>query len=371
MDVVAPPIRVLWLAKGLGLGGTEHLIVRAVSHFDRARFEIDVAYVLPWKDALVPELAALGVTTHCLGRGRGRWPGWVLRLRRLLATGRYDIVHTHMPYPAVAARLLARRSTRLLHTEHNVWPRYRWPVRAANALTYRRNSAVVAVSEAVASTIRPPGGGPPVHVVVHGVDHQATHRGPEARAAARAALDLPADAFVVGTIGSLTVKKDHATLLAAVAELDQARPGVHVVVIGGGPLEGELHQRVSDLGLRDRARLTGARSDARALLPAFDTFVLSSRHEGLPIALIEAMAAGLPCVATSVGGIPEVLEDGVGGFLVAPGDATALANAIGKLREDDTLRAAEGERAAEVAAGFEMGPAVAETAQLYERVLRS
>ncbi|MFD0573657.1 glycosyltransferase [Kitasatospora gansuensis] len=102
--VTAGRIRVLWLTKGLGRGGAEQLLVNCARHADRERYEIEVAYVLPWKDALVPALEAAGVTVHCLGGAPGRlWP-W--RLARLLARRRYHLVHSHMPIPAAAARLL-------------------------------------------------------------------------------------------------------------------------------------------------------------------------------------------------------------------------------------------------------------------------
>src|SRR5436190_23621944 len=91
------PIRILWLTKGLGRGGAERLLVSLAQRLDRSSFELEVAYVLPWKDALVPELQRLGVPVHCLGGSRAFDTRWVTRLRRLVGRGRFDLVHTHTP----------------------------------------------------------------------------------------------------------------------------------------------------------------------------------------------------------------------------------------------------------------------------------
>ncbi|MFE2726410.1 glycosyltransferase [Kitasatospora sp. NPDC059327] len=373
--------RVLWLAKGLGRGGAEQLLLNCARHVDGSRYEVEVAYVLPWKDALAPALAEAGVRVHCLGGvpgtpGRAD-PRWPLRLRRLLAERRYGLVHTHMPVPATAARLLSyglggAGSPRLVHTEHNVWDRYRPVTRWANALTYRRNDAVVAVSHAVERTIpaarRRPGAW--VRVVHHGPDLAGAPQGPAARAAARTELGLPQDAFVVGTVGNLTPKKDQATLLAAHAELLRRHPGARLVLIGTGPLDGRLRAHAAESGVADRVLFAGSRPDVPALLPGLDVFTLSSRQEGLPVALMEAMTSGLPSVVTRVGGIPEVLDDGAQGLLVEPGDPAALATALGRLADDRELRERLGAAARERARRFDVAGAQRAVEAVYEQVLR-
>ncbi|GLW55818.1 glycosyltransferase [Kitasatospora phosalacinea] len=358
-----PRARVLWLAKGLGRGGAEQLLLNCVRHADRSRYEIEVAYVLPHKDALVPALAAAGVPVHCLGGAPGR--RWPLRLRALLAERRYDLVHTHMPVPAVAARLLTlgRRGPRLVHTEHNLWERYRLPTRWANALTYRRNDAVVAVSHAVAAGVGGRRADGWLTVVHHGPDLGGAPSGPAARRAARAELGLPEDALVVGTVGNLTAKKDQASLLAAFALLRGRVPGARLVLVGSGPLEADLRARAGEGVL-----FAGMRADVPALLPGWDVFCLSSRQEGLPVALMEAMTSGLPSVATRVGGIPEIVDDGVEGRLVAPGDPAQLARALGELA-DPALRARMGAAARARSASFDVAGAQRAVERVYARVL--
>jgi len=357
---------VLMLTKGLGRGGTERLLVGAARHLDRARFRLEVAYLLPWKDAFVAEIEATGTPVHCLNAPRPIDLGWLRTLRRIVHEHDIDIVHTHMPLPAAYARLaMPGRRPAFVHTEHNMWSRYRLPTRLANQVTYGRNARAIAVSDQVAATIR---SSVPVEVIVHGTDPSLVVTGEGAREAARAALDLPATARVVGTVGNFTAKKDQATLLRAFASLPDAPADTRLVLVGLGPLEDTLRGLATELGIADRVVWPGSRDDVFALLPAFDTFVLSSQFEGLPIALLEAMATGVAPVATSVGGIPEVITDGRDGLLVPAGDPGALAAALGKVLDDDELRADLGRQAAVRAGEFDLVHAVRRTEALYEAV---
>jgi glycosyltransferase involved in cell wall biosynthesis len=367
-------VNVLWLTKGLGRGGAERLLVDSLRHVDRGTFRVEVAYLLPWKDALVSDLEAQGACVRCFGN---RYPfdgRWVLDLRRFVAEHAIDIVHTHMPYVGVAARLavLPGRPA-VVHTEHNLWSRYRPPTRVANMLTYGMNQRVIAVSRAVADSIRVPPWLPvrlpPVDVVYHGADLGAVHSGAGAHAHARHRLQLADDTLAIGSVGNFTAKKDQVTLLHAFATLTCDHPSARLVLVGTGPLEAQLRATAGDLGIGDRVVFTGMRDDVNQLLPGFDVFALSSRFEGLPISLLEAMATGLPCVATRVGGIPEVVHDGLDGLLVEPGDPQSLAISISKLLLDDRLRGELGANAAATARNFDLRRAVSRTQEIYESVL--
>ncbi|MGH9251902.1 MAG: glycosyltransferase, partial [Acidimicrobiales bacterium] len=304
---------------------------------------------------------------HCLDAPRPTSVAWLARLRRLVRDRGIDVVHTHMPLAAASARVaLPGRRPVFVHTEHNMWARYRRPTRWANRVTYGRNAAVIAVSDRVAGSIR---SRVPVEVVVHGIDASAAHHGATARRSARRALGLDEHQPVVGTVGNFTAKKDQATLLRAVARLRHEVPDLMLVLVGSGPLEGDLRSLADGLGISAATFFAGSRSDVGALLPAFDVFALSSRFEGLPIALLEAMASRLPCVATSVGGIPEVVTDGDDGLLADPGDPDALSTAIGKLLADDGLRAAIGDRAQWRARDFRVDRAVRRIEAVYTKAI--
>lgn len=369
------PQRVLWVMKGLGLGGAERLLVSMAPMVDRVRYRLEVAYVLPWKDALVPELHAEGVSVHCLGAGTNGHLRWVGRLATLLRDERFALVHTHAPVPAVAARLVPCGAA-YVHTEHNTWDRYRPATRVANAATYGRNAAVIAVSKGVAASISRPAWAPwrslpAVHVIHHGVDLRRVRDGDAARTAARAQLRVADGELVVGTVANFTPKKDQRTLIAAFARLRREWRSARLVMVGTGPLEQQLKAQVDHAGLTAAVTFTGPRPDAQDLLPAFDVFALSSLHEGLSIALLEAMASGVPCVASRVGGIPEALRDGSEGFLVPPATPAALGDAVAKLFEDPALRQTMGARGRLRSAHFSIAAAVRETETLYDSVLAS
>lgn len=367
--------RVLWLTKGLGRGGAERLLTTSAAHLDEGKFSVEVAFLLPEKTAFVSRLTARGMTVHCLGARSDLDPRWVLRLRRLLRDGDYALVHTHSPLSAAVARLVAPRGVRVVHTEHNMWGRYRRATYWANALTYRRNDAVIAVSQAVAesvprrflpSSLRTSG----PTVVIHGTDLVDARSTRLSKADARTALGLPADVPVVGTIGNMTPKKDHLVLIQAFAALRRRLPVARLCLIGSGPLEAQVRQWVRAAGVADATVLAGSRDDAPDLLPAFNVFALSSRFEGLSIALVEALAAGVPSVATRVGGVPEVLRGSDAGVMVEAGDAAALTAALEAVLCDNALQEKMAAAALDRAEDFDVRNAVASIEGIYDSVLQ-
>jgi glycosyltransferase involved in cell wall biosynthesis len=361
---------VLVLIKGLGRGGAEQLLVSGVPYLDRERFGYRFAYLLPWKDSLVPELKQAGLPVDCLDGASGA--GWVGRLRDLLRRERVGLVHAHSPVAAAAARLVAGRRTRVVYTEHNLWSRYHRATRAANLVTFPRNDHVFAVSDMVRASIRYPAPMralpmPPVETLHHGLDPATAQdwRGD----GVRAELGIPDDALVIGSIANFKAAKDHATLLRAAVRVRQAVPGVRLLLVGQGPLEAETRRLAVELGLTGTVLFAGFREDARRLAAAFDVFTLSSTYEGLPIALVEAMALGRPAVVTDVGGTPEVVTDGADGLLVPPGDPAALADGLLRLLGDPELRARIGQAARARAAAFDIRTAVARMEQVYAGLL--
>jgi glycosyltransferase involved in cell wall biosynthesis len=361
---------VLIVIKGLGRGGAEQLLLSGVPYLDTERYRYQFAYLLPWKDSLVPELTGAGFAVHCLDGARGA--GWAGRLRALVRREGIGLVHAHSPVAAAGVRAVAGRRTRVVYTEHNLWGRYHRATWAANLATFPRNDHVFAVSGTVADSIRYPGPlrllpMPPVETLHHGLDPAALP--PPGRDGVRGELGIPEDAPVVGSVANFKAAKDHATLLRAAAQVREAFPAVRFVLVGQGPLEAETRRLAGELGLDATVVFAGFRTDATRLMAAFDAFALSSTYEGLPIALIEAMATGCPAVVTRVGGTPEVVADGVQGFLVPPRDPAALAAGLTRLLGDPTLRAGMGAAAADRAQDFDIRKAVRRMEQVYAQLL--
>ena len=361
---------VLIVIKGLGRGGAEQLLLSGVPYLDTASYRYQFAYLLPWKDSLVPELTGAGFAVHCLEGARG--PGWAGRLRALVRREGIGLVHVHSPVAAAGVRAVAGRRTRVVYTEHNLWDRYHPATWAANLATFPRNDHVFAVSETVRQSIRYPGPlrllpMPPLETLHHGLDPAALPV--PGRDGVRAELGIAEDAPVVGSVANFKAAKDHATLLRAAAQVRQAIPSVRFVLVGQGPLEAETRRLAGQLGLDQTVVFAGFRTDATRLMAGFDAFALSSTYEGLPIALIEAMAVGCPAVVTRVGGTPEVVADGVHGYLVPPRDPAALAAGLTRLLGDRALREGLGAAAAARAQDFDIRTAVRRMEQVYARLL--
>lgn len=341
-------MRVLHVIKGLGPGGAERLLV-SLTGARSQDVEVHVAYLLAHKDHLVPELEAAGGTTHLLADDRGLAdPRWPLRLLGAVRRLRPDVVHLHSPAvaalarPLLRARLLGPRRARaprplLVSTEHNQWGSFGRATRVANALTLPLDDVRLAVSEQVRDSAWARWRSR-TEVLVQGIPVEALARRRQEREAGRAELGLAPDDVLVAHVGNLREKKDHATLLAAARQAVDAEPRLRFVSIGQGPLEAEIRARHGQLGLGERFRLLGYHPDPAHVLAAADVFTLTSRHEGLSIALLEALALGLPAVASRVGGVPSVIRPGQEGLLVEPGDVESFAECYLTLARDPQAR---------------------------------
>ena len=367
--------RVLHLLKGLGPGGAEHLLLNAARVRDREAFDYEAAYLLPWKDALVERLEAEGVRTHLLDASDPRDPRWIRRLRSLVQERRVDVVHLHSPLVAGLARpmlrtLPSRTRPAVVSTEHNVWSSHdRW-TRRLNELTMPLGDRWLAVSEQVRESV-PSRFRSRLEVVVHGLVIEDAEQFRGDRDAIRAELGLRADEVVAVTVANLRRQKAYPDLLRAAKRVTDAHPEVVFLAVGQGPLEDELRALHATLGLGDRFRFLGYRPDALRVAAGADIFVLASHYEGYPVAVMEAIALGLPVVATRAGAVADAVVDGDDRYLVDPGDTDRLAAMVMKLVGDSDLRKAMGARALLRAGAYDIRHAVRRTEEIYAEVARS
>lgn len=363
--------RILLLIKGLGRGGAEQLLVNSAAYTDRSCFEYEAAHVMPSKAALVPELREMNIAVHCLGRHRG----WPLALRRLVAQQRIDLIHAHSPSVAATARLLFpdRSRMKIVYTEHGPWHHYRARTYMPNMSTFWRNDHVFAVSDYVRRSIRYPSQLsmlplPRVETLYHGLDMTAIETWQNADGV-REELGIDTAAPLVGTIANFRPQKRH-FLLLEVADLVRRRiPSVRFLFVGQGPLEDAVKKRASQMGLESTVVFAGFRSDVPRVLAALDVFALSSGWEGLSIALLEAMARGLPTVATHAGGVSEVIEDGKSGLLVPLDDPGMIADQIIRVIENRPLAEKLGAAARLRARRFDIKEAVRREEAVYAELL--
>jgi glycosyltransferase involved in cell wall biosynthesis len=359
-------IRLLVVIKGLGMGGAEQLIVESAKVWDRERFEYEIAYVLPWKNQLVESIQAAGIPVHCIGGSKGRMgPGTARRFAALVKRFDPHLIHAHLPTTGVLARLVAGRP--VIYTEHNLADSYRFPTGWANRVTYGRNVAVGAVSEAVAASLESFPGPKPL-VIPNGV---AVDVSPEQAAAARAELGIDHATPLIVHVGNIRPLKGHENLIAAAARLRATVPNFLIASVGGEKNPGDLDRvnaSAAAAGVGDHIRFLGRRDDARAFTAAADLFVNPSDVEGLPLVVLEALALARPVVATAVGGVPSVVIDGETGRLVPPGDPDALATAMAAMLADPGTMGAAG--AALVTERFGAAGMVASYEKLYLEAAR-
>ncbi|WP_437622434.1 glycosyltransferase family 4 protein [Sorangium sp. So ce1151] len=375
------PVKVAHVVLSLNVGGLERVVLRLLERTSRDRFA-PVVCALQEPGALAEELARLGVPLVVLSRKPGLDPGLPVRLAAWLRSEGIRLVHTHNPgphlYGALAAGLARAASfaggggggPRVIHTKHGRnYPKQKRKVlvnRLAAALTDR----VVAVSDDTRAVALEVERVDPARVVtiLNGVDPEVFRPG-DARAA-RARLGVRDAGYHVGCVARLSPEKDHATLLTAFARLREVRPDAHLTVVGDGPERPALEQQAARLGLGGAVLFTGTRGDVAELLPAFDVFALASLTEGISLTLIEAASAGLPIVATRVGGNPEIVKEGETGLLVSPGSPEPLAAALEAIAVRDD-RAELGMRGrARVIERFGIDRMVQAYEDLYDEVLR-
>lgn len=331
--------RVGHLIKGLGRGGAELLLPQLirVSRFREPR----VAYFLPWKNALVDDLTEAGASVRCLSARSAlgmalRIPSTALWIRR----EKLALVHAHLPLAGVVARIAGRLAgVPVVYSEHNLQERYHAATRWANRATWRWQTRVVAVSAEVAGSIGERiGGQVPVRVVRNGIDVDAKTPGETDRVRCRSLLGIPDEVPVVGAVGVFRVQKRFDRWIEVAVAVRKRNPLVRFVLVGDGPLREELERQACESGLGDALIFPGLQEDVTPYLAAMDLFLITSRHEGLPLALLEAMAAGVPVVSTAVGGIPEVVRDGVNGRLVPSGSVETLTSTLCDLLDSPSSR---------------------------------
>lgn len=350
-------MNVIHFVSSLQPGGMERFAVRMAAA-QRSRLHRVAVFALRG-GPLEEEAARAGVPVVVLGRGR---------IDRILSTTKHalrfrpNIVHAHNPtslHYAVLARFVS--GARVIMTNHGQGG---GAGRTPTAFEIRQTDAFVAVSRSVAAKTATLEGFRDRTVVIHNaVDAVAPARD---RATMRAALGLR-DECVGLAVASLSAVKGHAVLLDALTRLHEAGVRPTVLLAGDGPERETLQQRVQALGLQDAIRFLGFRRDIPDLLVAADFMVLPSMMEGLPLAILEGMSQGLPVIATDVGGIPELVENGRTGLLVPPQDPARLADAISQVCRDAALRQRLG---AEARHAVESAFSYAEMLGKYEAVYR-
>ena len=375
-------MKVLHIIESLGVGGAETLLVNLLPELQRQGDEVTLA-VMRGPFDLRPALEAQGVRVVVLA-ARHRWNllGAARELASLVRSGGHAVVHAHLYFPAVIVALSRRLGlSRAAHVVsfHNLayapgvnkpGAGLRWRRWLAASLYPRGFDAWLAVSAAVASHYQQALGLRGVEVL-----HNPIPKALSDRPGAAPADPAPASGvFSVLVPGRLVREKGHADFLQALAQLRSAGRALSVTFAGHGPLREALSQSLRETGLGDGVSITGILPHAQLLdaMAAADLVVVPSRFEGFGLTALEGMALGRPVIATTAGGLPEVIEHGVSGWLVPPQDPTQLAQAIARLMDDAPLRQRLGDAGrARALERFSLPVLTARLRDIYHRVAQA
>lgn len=365
-------IRVLEVLASLRRAGAERVAVSLARGLPAERFQTGVVSLYEaFEDGFEATLAEGRIPVWHLGKRRGFDPRMGPRLAAVIRDFRPDIVHTHSyvmryAWPACA---LARQG-RIVHSVHNLAGREVDALgRTIHRLAFRAGAVPVAVSPRVADSFRAAYGFAPAFTIPNGVDTQALVR-PDLRAAWRRARGFAPEDLLVAAVARLEPQKNPAGAIEAFARGLGGDDSAHLLWAGAGSLLDASRRAAAARGIERRVHFLGVCDDAEmaGLLSACDLFLLASAWEGSPVAVVEAMAARLPVVATSVGGVPELVEHGVTGLLAPPGDIPALADALAALAGDPARRQSMGCAAGARAARFDSARMVDAYAALFEEL---
>lgn len=384
------PVRVLQLVNAFG-GGPGVVVYNLAKNLDAGRFHTTVCRLVTWnrpqEEAIHQSILDLGVESINLEIDERFLHGALdvsvlMKLRRLLQEREIDIVHTHLIRADFFGRLAAWTAGvhGIVATVHNV-ERYHVssrPVarlaRAFERFSMRGVGKVVCVSDAVRQAILKRENLAPskVTTILNGVDLEHFRPAPRPREGVLRQLGIAEGRRVIGTVGRFYPQKGIPYLIQAGMGVVRERPDTVFLMVGEGPTRGDMWRKIEALGLAENFVLAGPRLDVREMLSAMDLFVMPSLWEGLPIAVLEAMAMGLPCIVTNVGGNPEVVRHGTTGWVVAPRDPGELQDRVLQLLEDDEQRRRMGEEGRRlVEREFDVRLTTRRYAELYEEMMET
>jgi glycosyltransferase involved in cell wall biosynthesis len=350
--VVEKKIRVAFMLTPVEFGGAERVCMTLLKNINRERFDVvPILLTRPWEreNMFVRDLRKEGYDC-CEVPESLREAGDYLRVARcyklvwrLLKNHGFDLLHTNGYFADIVGIPVARlNGLPSMSTCHgyisNTWNLQLYNV--MDRLVLKLATRVLAVSEGIKQTLLHSGLSPSrVRVIVNAVDFPKSNgSGHTSRDAKRASHGVNREDFIVGYVGRLSREKGLIHLFAACAQLSRNGVPLRVLIVGDGPQRNELENLSLELGLGDRVLFTGFQEDIAEWILCMDVFILPSLTEGTPIALLEAMAYGIPAIASAVGGVPQVIKHGETGILVSPGRAEEISNAILALFEDPAAR---------------------------------
>ena len=362
-----------YVINNLNVGGAEKLLLSTVTKLDKEKYDVIVFSMLAG-DQLLQDFKDCGIKVVCLGMKHKRDLSGFWKLYRSFKSKKIQIVHTHLLEADIFGRfaaLLAKVPV-VISTEHslNEWKKNPTKLKSKlrlllDQIAANRSNAIVAISDKIKDhLVRYEKIDPTkIYVIKNGIEIKDNNSDISSK---------KENAVVIGSVGRLYEEKGYKYLLKAMKEIKSTVPNVKLLIAGDGPLRLSLEKLSADLEISDCISFAGIIHDINTFLKNIDIFVLASIREGIPLALLEAMMMGKPVIATSVGGIPEVVDDGVNGLLVNSANVPELEEAIISLAHNQAKRIEMGKNArAKVLKNFNIDKTVEKISLLYEELLNN
>jgi glycosyltransferase involved in cell wall biosynthesis len=368
---LSAPLRILHVTPTLTVGGAEHMATHLMVGLAKSHTVGAVGLFPPAQSAVERRLTEANIPKWHLNKRPGFDPRMFAALKGVFREFRPDVVHTHMAVQRYVFPVMLRHPAVVaIHTVHNLAEHEtdafgRW----VHRLAFRNRVLPIGISQEVSASVKRTYGLECKAVIPNCIPVEEYRPKPEDRIQWREANGLSSDAVVFTCVGRLEPQKNPLLLLQAFAELRD--PRAHLVLSGEGSLREQLRAYARTYNLCDRVHLIGKQNNVPRILAAADVFVLSSNWEGNPLAVMEAMAAGLPVIATQVGGVPELVQSTEQGLLVPASDRVGFAEAMKTLLNDAEIRRAMG-RAAQTRAmrEFRVERMVESYANLYHETVQ-
>jgi len=328
-------VKVLHLIKSLGRGGAEKLIPETAKLHDLHRFEFFCVYFYHQENNIVDELRAAGIRVFLFPSSNLGIFRQVSKVKDFIKTEQIDIIHGHLPWAGILARLVGRKvNIPIVYTEHNTWDRYNKVSYWFNKLTFKKQDVAIAVSNEVAlsmelnmmiSPLRRQGR-LKVKNILNGVNTDLFKKDSDAGAAIRAQLGIPQNAFVIGKVAVFRSQKRLWLWVEQALEILRNEPNIHFILVGDGDWRERIVTQIDESDFPSMFHWVGVQKEVVPYLSAMNLYMSSSEFEGLPVAMLEAMSCEVPVVATRAGGIGEAITHGLEGLLCEVDEYEKISN---------------------------------------------